>query len=327
MDDPKDGFALASVTRWPGERDIEEPVLRGAIDIHVHGYPDIGLNWRQRQDDLTMVRSAQAAGLGGIVLKSHFWPTMDRALILNSQAPAAGFTVYSSITLNPLIGGVQATTVEAAALHGAAMVFMPTWGSRNDHAHAGMVRRQIIDRELPSFASYLDRNAIQVVDDSGSLLPSARDVVRTCHEHALVLSTGHLSVAESRALAEYSARIGFTKLVLTHPLSPSIAASTTDLEAMAELGVLIELTAVVTMAPRPTVNAGTIFDTVERIGADNVILSSDTFVEWQPSQVDMLRMTIGQLRSLGMPDPTLRTLLVDNPRRLLGIAADTARRD
>jgi hypothetical protein len=308
--------------RWPGDRHPGEPILRGALDLHVHGYPDAGLSWRQRQDDLTLARAASASGMAGIVLKSHFWPTMDRAQILNSVLDDPSFTVHSSITLNPLIGGVQATTVEAAAGHGARVVFMPTWGSRNDHGHGGVVRRAIIDREFPSFGTYLDRHAVRIVDDSGRLDPRAADVVRVCHERDLVLSTGHLSVDESLRLAELGADLGYRRLVFSHPFSSSIAASADAIDEMAGLGATVEMTAVLTMMARPPVGVEAMYDTIQRIGAARVVISSDVYFDWCPPHVDMLRMTIGQLRTLGMTEPDLRAVFADNPSRLLASTSD-----
>lgn len=137
--------------------DGDNTLLRDAIDMHVHGYPELGMQWRMRTTDLVMVDLAQACGMAGIVLKSHFWPAMDRAHLLQESLGSDSLRIFSSITLNPLIGGLQPTTVEAAALHGARVVFMPTWGAANDVCHGGVVRRQLVDNFLPSLEAYLGR--------------------------------------------------------------------------------------------------------------------------------------------------------------------------
>jgi hypothetical protein len=289
----------------------------GAVDMHVHGYPDVGLQWQMRTDDLTLARLAHAYGMRGIVLKSHFWPTMDRALLLNQLMAAEDFEVYSSITLNQLVGGVSPMAVEAAAAHGARVVFMSTWGSANDHAHGGVVRRQVIDPLFPSFGGYLDRSAIRVLDGNGRLVPEARDVLSVAQDLGLTVSTGHLSTEESLALARHAAETGFTKLVFAHPFSPSIRAERSLMRDIADLGVTVEMTQALTILPRPAVTVGDVFDAIGELGCERVVLTSDVFFDWLPPHAEVFRMFLGQLRQLGSSTEELRTMVVDNPARLL----------
>lgn len=294
-----------------------DPVLRGAVDMHVHGYPDVGLDWQMRTDDLTMVRLARDAGLAGIVLKSHFWPTMDRALILNQRLNAPGFEVYGSITLNHLVGGVSPMAVEAAALHGARVVFMPTWGSRNDHGHGGVVRREIIDRVLPTFGPRLEAGALTVTDGNGNLQPEARDVLAVAKEYSLVVSTGHVSVEESLAIAAVAAEIGHDKLIFGHPFSRSVQADPAVMREMADRGAVIEMTHTHTVMADPPARIVDIYGAVVALRPERVILTTDVFFPWQPPQAESLRMFVGQLRDQGCSEEDLRTMVVRNPARLL----------
>ncbi len=294
-----------------------DPVLQGAVDMHVHGYPDVGLGWQMRIDDLSMVRLARDSGLAGIVLKSHFWPTMDRALVLNERLGDPQFTVHSSITLNHLVGGVSPMAVEAAALHGARVVFMPTWGSRNDHGHGGVVRREVIDRVLPTFGPRLEAGAITVVDGNGRLEPEARDVLAVAKEHGMVVSTGHVSVRESLAIAAAAADIGLDRLIFGHPFSRSVQADMGIMREMADRGALVEMTHTHTVMADPPARIVDIHGAVAELGAERVILCTDVFFPWQPPQAESLRMFVGQLRDQGCTDDELRTMVVDNPARLL----------
>jgi hypothetical protein len=56
--------------------------LEGAFDLHCHVYPEMTLEHEARQDDVSLLAGMQAAGMGGVVLKSHFWPTVDRCYYL-----------------------------------------------------------------------------------------------------------------------------------------------------------------------------------------------------------------------------------------------------
>jgi hypothetical protein len=285
--------------------------------MHVHGYPDVGLGWQMRTDDLTMARLARDSGLRGLVLKSHFWPTMDRALILNQRLNATDFEVYGSITLNHLVGGVSPMAAEAAALHGARVIFMPTWGSRNDHGHGGVVRREIIDRLLPSFGPRLETGAVTVIDGNGHLRPEARDVLAVAKEYSLVVSTGHVSVAESLAIAGVAAEIGHDKLIFGHPFSRSVRADPAMMRDMADRGALIEMTHTHTVMADPPARIVDIYEAIVALGPERVILTTDVYFPWQPPQAESMRMFVGQLRDQGCSDEDLRTMVVANPARLL----------
>jgi uncharacterized protein DUF6282 len=58
---------------------LADQILQGAIDLHHHGYPEITFDVRTRHEDVEEYRHARDAGMAGIVLKSHMWPTVGRA--------------------------------------------------------------------------------------------------------------------------------------------------------------------------------------------------------------------------------------------------------
>ena len=56
-------------------KDIES-LLYGAIDMHVHAYPDVSLNHPQHRTNDDVIAQCRAAGMGGLVLKPHGWPSV-----------------------------------------------------------------------------------------------------------------------------------------------------------------------------------------------------------------------------------------------------------
>jgi hypothetical protein len=302
-------------------------ILADAIDMHVHGYPDAAPDWPMRTDDHTMVQIAHDCGMRGLVLKSHFWPTIDRARMLTESIDDPHFEVFGSITLNPLIGGVSPATVEAAAIHGAKVVFMPTWGSQHDIGNChSMIRTQIIDRWFPRLSASITDSAISLTDGNGRLLGNVRETLEVAAERQLVLSTGHVSVQESLLLAEAAAAIGFHDLVFAHPLSSSIGGGLDAMRAFAGFGGFIEITAIHAVLPTAPIPVAQMFDTIQAIGVDHVIISSDVYFDWMPPHAEMLRMITGQLQYLGLKETELRTMLVDNPHRLLNLRRTQAAR-
>lgn len=101
-------------------------VPEGAWDLHCHRYPEVSLEHRARTEDETLVDLAEQAGMAGVLLKSHFRPTPERAYSVQRRAP--GVRLISSITLNPVVGGISPLAVEAAVRLGAKSVFFPTGG-------------------------------------------------------------------------------------------------------------------------------------------------------------------------------------------------------
>ena len=101
MTDPKHDLLAAA------QPEAFDQLLRGAIDVHVHGQPDLSAGLPNRGADVEVARLAHAYGISGWVLKSHLWATMDRARSVQQAMAETTFTVYGSITLNPPVGGLE----------------------------------------------------------------------------------------------------------------------------------------------------------------------------------------------------------------------------
>ena len=142
------------------------------------GTPTLPARSSSGGSDEAVARLAHAYGLRGWVLKSHLWPTMDRAGLLNERLADIDFQVHGSITLNPTNGGVSGAIVELAAAHEAKVVFFPTWGFHADAERGGYIaKRMSADRaRVPAYAT---GNALQVIDGNGRLTGAAvRDAGR-----------------------------------------------------------------------------------------------------------------------------------------------------
>jgi len=84
--------------------------LSGAVDIHVHAYPD---SQGRSIDALEAVRQAKAAGLRAIVFKAHYDNTAPYAYIIRKVVP--DIEVFGGIALNHSMGGVNVAAVERLA--------------------------------------------------------------------------------------------------------------------------------------------------------------------------------------------------------------------
>jgi Family of unknown function (DUF6282) len=293
-------------------------LVRGALDVHVHGQPDILPALPLRGDDLETARLARAYGLSGWVLKSHLWLTTDRARLLQEQLAGSGFIVCGSITLNPVLGGLSGTLVELAAAHGARLVFLPTWGSAADVARDGYIAR-LLASAIPSFETYAAAHAISLLDGDGSLTPAAREVIDACRQCDVALATGHISLAESLAVAEYSAQIG-QRLLITHPLH--YVSDPAELRDFTALGAYIEFCNGPVLHPDSHLTIRGIHEAIAAVGPGRVVLTTDAFSRWAPPQPECLRIFAEQLAYLGWSAADLRQMLAVNPRKFIGLPSE-----
>ena len=297
-----------------------DALLRGAVDVHVHGQPDILPALPLRGDDLATVRLAHAYGISGWVLKSHLWLTTDRARLLQERSAGLGFTVYGSITLNPVLGGLSATVVELAAAHGARVVFLPTWGAAADVARDGYISR-LLAATIPSFGKYAAANAISLLGPGDRLSGAATEVIDACRALGLSLATGHVSLAESRAVTEYCAQIG-QRVLVTHPLH--YASDSAELREFTQLGAYVEVCNGPLLHPDGHLTIRDVHAAISVIGTERVVLSTDAFSRWAPPQPECLRMFAEQLAYLGWRPAELHQMLAVNPRAFLGVALAAA---
>jgi len=244
------------------------------------------------------------------VLKSHLWPTTDRARALS----VPGFDVHGSITLNPPVGGVEPGVVELAAAHGARVVFLPTWGAAADVERGGYIATRL-GRVAPSFGDYAARTAIALCGPDGALTGRTRAVVDTCRALDLALATGHASPRESLAVAEYCAAIG-QRLLITHPLH-----YTRDLREYVALGAFVEFCNAPLVHPDAHLTLRDVHAALETVGPDHAVLTTDVFSRWVPPEPECLRMFVEQLAYLGWTAEQLHTMVSTNPRAFLGVTA------
>ena len=90
--------------------------MKGVIDMHVHTNPDLRL---RAYDDFEMMEAGIRVGARAIVLKTHQGTTMDRAYLCNRHneivhGKTNNFTMFGSITLNKVVGGINPKAVDVA---------------------------------------------------------------------------------------------------------------------------------------------------------------------------------------------------------------------
>ena len=226
------------------------------------------------------------------------------------------------------MGGLNPLAVEIAAREGAAVVWLPTVDAENETA--GRVDLPP-DANVPVWAALqqdLRRRGfatppVPVVDDEGQVLPELHDVLRLITEHDLVLATSHLARDEIFAVVDAASRAGVTKIIVTHPEFPSQNLLADDQAALAERGAMLERC--FTTPNTGKVAWDVMLRNIRHCGVTASFLASDLGQKTAPPVEYGLAHFADRLLAEGFSEDEIRTMAVDNPRRLVGASTAPSR--
>ena len=271
-------------------------LLRGAIDLHVHSHPDTA---PRRLDDLELVEQARAAGLRGVLLKSHGFSTCERAYLLRRLYP--DFHTFGGIALNDAVGGLNPVAVEVALELGAAQVWMPTKSAANHTRHLGGDGR------------------LAVTDDAQTLKPDVREILDLVAAHDVILGTGHLAPEETALLVSEALAAGVERVLVTHPEWGVTAVPVAWQQAWAATGrVFFERCLVSTATSLPQhVPFSVIAEQIRAVGPETTVASTDYGLDRYPPPVEGLKTYVRQLSAAGFTDDEIRLMVQRNPAFLL----------
>lgn len=293
---------------------VYDEFLDGAIDLHCHIDLEFSQHvYRKREPEWVWLPRAEALGMRGVVLKSHWWPTTSAVPYLK-ELYRGPVELWSSVALNPVVGGPELWAVEAAAALGARMIFLPTWGAANDLAQEGF--HTVVARAFSTFDPRRVRGS-SFLDEAGRLSAAGHELLRYCHEHDLSLASGHVSWQETLAFAQAARELGYERLVFTHPLSHFLNTPLEAVRRAAELGAWIEFCWTYLAPGRmdPTASAAW----VRQVGVEHVVASTDYFRASSPNPPELLRFVLGTLYEGGLRADEIRRVAVVNPARALGL--------
>lgn len=290
-------------------------ILNGAIDMHMHVYPEFDSGHPLRYDNLEHMRICRDAGMRGLVLKSHAFPTTLAADVINEAVP--GFQVFGSFTMNTYTGGIDPFAVEIAIETGAKSIWLPTTTSRND-ASRGNVRADF----LPILSKFKLEQALYLLDEDGGLIPEVKEVIALCKDYDVVLQTGHISAPERMAVAVEAHNQGFKKLVFSHPDSGSTKGTYEEIMEMARLGCYIELVVNGMMPNYQRISTATYAKWIKDVGYQQILIDTDYFptFDYLPSLPEMLRLLYGCLITKGVTAKELKQIASVNPAQLLNLS-------
>jgi len=305
------------VTTSPTTRARE--LLRGAYDTHMHISPDVV---ERITDDITLAQRFKELGMAGMVLKSHYGSTAERASVVRAAVP--GVDVLGAIALNRAVGGINPLAVEIAAREGARTVWLPTVDSVNEsherEAPAGAKVPVWVKLQLELREQGIEIPPVPVVDRDGVVVPELREVLGMIARHGMLLATGHLSRSEIFAVVDAALEEGVTDIVITHPEFPSQDLTVEDQRALAERGALLERCFTTPHTGKVTWEHW--LENIRAAGPENSVLSTDLGQVFNPPVEDGMALMVDRLLDAGFEEEEVYVMAVVNTRIVAGVKSE-----
>ena len=280
--------------------------LQGVIDMHVHSNPDLRT---RAYDDFELMEAGIRVGARAIVIKTHQGTTMDRAYLCNrhNQVVHGGdnhFTMFVSITLNRVVGGINPVAVETALKLGAKVVWLPTQSAKGHMEKMGQDLSKCVE-----------------VTRDGKVLPEVKSVLQLVKDHDAVLGTGHISPEECFLVVEEAKKMGIDKVVVTHPEWWIVGMSVEDqLRLVKDYDVYLERCYAQNMGGgKYKSNLPDNVEIIKTCGYKNVMISTDGGQVENPHWELALGEYLDYLADHGIPEDQIYYMTHTIQERLLGL--------
>jgi hypothetical protein len=301
---------------------MEQDLLRGAFEMHVHAAPDIV---PRKSDDFALVKAADDAGMGGILLKSHLGSTVERAILL--QQMVSHISVFGGLVLNHPVGGLNPNAVEVFLQMGAKEVWMPTFSAqamldeRQSQSQAEKKETPEMTWKGESWPWAKGGLGISILDQGGKLREEVWQIIEIIAASEAILGTGHISIPETHALIDAAQEMKVERLLITHP-EYMAAMSLDDQIALAKRGVFFERCYIyASPASRlgPDESFKLLVENIRGVGVDSNVLATDFGQPVNEHPVKGMRDFLGRLQEAGFSEGELEKMAIKIPRYLLNM--------
>jgi hypothetical protein len=288
--------------------DEAREIVDGAVDLYVHGSPDL---LPRRLDDLALAAELRRDGIRAAVHRNHFSLTAERSRLVSD---ATGFDLRGAVLLNGTVGGLDPRVVEKELRMGACWVAMPTLSGRRYQSRISDYARSAATMAGP----------VDVVDGRGVVFPAVHEILQLVRASDAVLNLGYIGFAECMAVLQAAREHRVQRIVASNPTS-ILGLSTAEIdEIMAFPEVTVELCAssIYPLNGRPsTVKPSDLAAIIRRFGAERCAFSSDSGHAGAPTTLELLTFGCLALSGEGITTAELRALVCDTPARLLKLSA------
>ncbi len=150
--------------------------------------------------------------------------------------------------------------------------------------------------------------------NSGELLSEVYEILDLIEHADIILGTGHISPAETAALAHAARKQGLRKILVTHPEAAFIRMPVDLQVSLARDGIYFERCYVdTTPLMHSTVSLSEIAHVIRTVGVDSTILSTDFGQADNPPPVDGMRAYLSALALAGFTPAEIHRMAGENP--------------
>lgn len=292
---------------------MDSSIISGAYDLHIHSGPDI---LPRKFDDLEMAQRVIDCGMAGFAAKSHYFCTTDRAKLANKLYPACH--TVGTMWLNNSVGGLNPYAVDMAGRAGTKIIGMPTVDTESSIVKTFQMPPEkrafwasiIVEMKEEGF----EPQPVKISED-GKLVPAIYEILDIIAKYNMVLATGHVSPEEARMLVRAAHERRVERIICTHVSAASVFQ---DIDAQKELvkyGAYMEHTTQCFSSGK--VAWDVMYSQIKAVGPAHVVISTDLGQAKNGYPDEGLLEFCGELEKEGMSDSDIRTMIVDNPTRLV----------
>jgi hypothetical protein len=291
---------------YPG---IENELLQGAIDCHIHAYPDFV---HRSQDMIQIAVDASRAGMRALAFKDH-WNISCNAAYL-AQRYIDNLVERGELNHRVEIYGGAGTChgmrpeyIRVALQYpNFKMIWFPTFTSLGFWRGAGQP----------------EKGGVRLVGEDSEVLPEVVEIMKMAVEKKVGIGFGHTDFRELLPLAKKAKELG-VRATLDHPLLELNKLLLDEMKELADLGVYVG-TYCQPMIPslyQPVADPMETIRTIKEIGPRHCIIGSDFGQVLHMDAIDGMRVFIRALLGYGIQPEEISVMLKDNPARLMGLDA------
>jgi len=292
------------------EEDVAR-ILKGGVDIHIHGYPEslVDTGW----DFAWEAKQAYDAGMRAIVCKSMLCDTAPMVYFVQQildqyakekDAEPHPCNAYGGVVLNWSVGGLNPIAAESSAKLGAKIIWLPS----HDSSHHMKVLEE-------------DTVGIEVLDQNDRPLPELIEIFKIAAKYDIILDLCHTGTKERFIMTEEAQKYGVNKILLTHPQWSVNRMSVEQMVEISKMGAYIGLF-LYSAFPHfnnPVCDRTEVRTIIEKVGPEKCVLATDFGSMLNPPPVEGMKLYIRLLLAMGFSEEDIRTMLVTNGSKLLGI--------
>jgi hypothetical protein len=283
----------------------EDELMVGAIDHHIHAYPDFV---PRGQDMIQIAIDASHAGMRALGFKDHWNITCNAAYIVQRHIDylVEKGELQNRVEIFGGIGqcfGINAEAVRIALQYpNCKMIWFPTFTSLGFWRGAGQP----------------EHGGVRMVGEDGKVLPAVVDIMHMAQEKKVGIGLGHTDFTELLPMAKKAKEIG-CRCVLDHPLLELNKLTIDEMKALADLGVYVG-TYCQPMIPslyQPVVDPMDTVEAIRKIGANRCCIGSDFGQVLHFDCIPGIRVFIRALLAFGITRDEITTMFKTNPARLV----------